>query len=371
MGTVINFFNPRGRIVAYDALRLFAILSVVGIHTLMPYREVLPASAPVSIFDDLLHYAVPLFVFISGVLVWARPWRGGPGAYRDFLRRRFALIGLPYLAWAGLYAALYVLQSADARDALLRLPGLVASGHVWYHLYFIPMLLTFYLLTPLAAAALRRSPELTVAAAYAIRIALGPALTHLIAGVHPLAGQYSVHVLTHLPHMALGAWFALRLDSFPRWFRRSWPAMLLAGTIVLGYVSARGLPSLPLEAHRLLYPGGMALTVVGLALAGIALEPRYARWAREITHLASLAFGTYFVHPLFLLAVFSASGPAGAGSIWSNAWFPIAVWAGVSAASLGVSHLLRGRRSTAWLVGLPAPAEPLRPPATTPSDAQE
>jgi len=360
MGTVINFFKPRGRVVAYDALRLFAILSVVGIHTLMPYREVLPQGAPVSIFDDLLHYAVPLFVFISGVLVWARPWKGGPGAYRDFLKRRFAVIGLPYLAWAGVYAALYVGRSDSAGTALAQVPGLIASGHVWYHLYFIPMLLTFYLLTPLAAAALQRSPELTVVTAYFLRIALGPPIIHLAAGAHPLAGQYATHVLTHLPHMALGAWFALRLDSLPTWFRRAWPAMLLAGTIALGYVSARGLPSLPLELQRLLYPGGMALTVLGFALGGIALEPRYARRAREITHLGSLAFGTYFVHPLFLLAVFSAAGAAGPGSMWSRVWFPVVVWAGVSAASLAVSHVLRRWRLTAWLVGLPFSADTTR-----------
>ena len=355
MGEAVNISGPRGRIVAYDALRLFAILTVVAIHTLMPYRDVLPSSAPIRVFDDLLHYAVPLFVFISGVLVWARPWKSGPGAYHQFLRRRFVIIGLPYLAWAALYAALYVGRAASPASALRQVPGLVASGHIWYHLYFIPMLLTFYLLTPIAAAALRRSPELALAGAYFLRIVCGPPVAHLLANAHPLAGQYAIHVMSHLPHMALGAWFALRLDQFPTWFRRAWPAMLVLGTAVLGYLSVFGLPSWPLELQRLLFPTGMALTVLGLALGAIILEPLYAEEAHAITHLGSLAFGVYFVHPLFLLAVFTATGGAAPGSLWWRPWFPLLVWVGVSALSLGSSHVLRGSRFTAWLVGL-APA---------------
>ena len=261
---------PAGRIVAYDALRVLAILTVVAIHTLMPYRSVLPDTAPIRVLDDVLHYAVPLFVFISGALVWARPWRGGKGAYREFVAKRLGVIGLPYLAWAALYAVLYVERSADGAAALLRVPGLVASGHIWYHLYFIPMLLTFYLLTPVASRAARWSPETLLAAAYVLRIVAGPVLTDAASGLHPLFGQYATHVLSHLPHMALGAWFALRLPILPRMFTSAWPLMLAGGVISLATVSARGLPDWPLELQRLVFPGAMAATVVGMALGAIA-----------------------------------------------------------------------------------------------------
>ena len=272
--------------------------------------------------------------------------------YRQFLGRRFVAIGLPYLAWAALYAWLYVARATDRASALAQVPGLVASGHIWYHLYFIPMLLTFYLLTPLAARALRRSPELTVLAAYALRIVLGPPITHALANVDPLLGQYGTHVLSHLPHMALGAWFALRLDMIGPRIRRWWPAMLATGLAALAYLSASGTPAWPLELHRLLFPGAMALTVLGFALGAIELEPRYAQDARTVTHMGSLSFGVYFVHPLILLAVFAAAGPATAGSLWPRVWFPLLVWAGTSALSLLISDQLRRFRFTAWLVGL-------------------
>ncbi len=345
---------PAGRIVAYDALRVLAILTVVAIHTLMPYRSVLPDTAPIRILDDVLHYAVPLFVFISGALVWARPWRGGKGAYREFVAKRLGVIGLPYLAWAALYAVLYVERSADGAAALLRVPGLVASGHIWYHLYFIPMLLTFYLLTPVASRAARWSPETLLAAAYVLRIVAGPVLTHAASGLHPLFGQYATHVLSHLPHMALGAWFALRLPILPRRFTSAWPLMLAGGVISLAAVSARGLPDWPLELQRLVFPGAMAATVVGMALGAIALEPRYANRAALLTRMGSLAFGVYFVHPVLLLLV-DAAVDANGGWPWTHWWFTVGVWLAVSAASFGVSDLLARTRPTAWLVGIRPP----------------
>jgi len=233
-------------------------------------------------------------------------------------------------------------------------PGLVVTGHVWYHLYFVPMLLTFYLLTPIASRFARWSPEILVAGTYVLRIVAGPALAHAAAQVHPLAGQYATHVLSHLPHMALGAWFALRLAAFPGWFRAAWPLMLAGGLAGLTAVSSLGLPSWPLEMQRLLFPGAMASTVLGLALGALSLERHYEQWAPLVTRMGSLAFGVYFIHPLLLLGVDAAVAQAAAAWPWRHWWFALGVWAAVSAVSFALSDVLHRHRSTAWLVGLGA-----------------
>ncbi len=349
--------QPRGRIVAYDALRLFAIVSVVGIHTLMGYRGLVPRTAPVAVFDDLLHYAVPLFVFISGALIWGQPWRPRPKAYRRFVARRAQAIALPWLAWSVVYALLFLATERDMGAALVKLPALLVSGHVWYHLYFVPMLLAFYVVTPLAARVAHRSPELLVILAYGLRIAYGPQVTGAAADIHPQLGQYAVHVVTHLPHMALGAWFALRLDVLPSWLRATWPALLGAGTGILGWASVNGLGQLTPTVQRTVYPVGMALTVLGFALGAIALEPRYERHAHRLTFLGSLAFGVYFVHPLLLWAVRLVAPETGADSLWLHAWFPLAIWAMVTAASFAISDVLRRSHLTAWTIGLRGPAK--------------
>lgn len=344
---------PRGRIVAYDALRVFAIVSVVAIHTLMPYRGSAADTSAVRVFDDLLHYAVPLFVALSGALVWGRPWHGGPGPYRTFLARRLGVIGLPFLAWAALYAAILVAQSAGPAEVLRRLPGLIATGHVWYHLYFVPMLLTFYLFTPLAARAVRRQPELFFLGLLAFRIVAAPAVTSVARDLGgDLAWAYAQHVMTHLPHMALGAWLAVRLDVLPGWVRRGWAAWCAAGLLPLWAWYAGLLSGWPPEVRRLVYPLAMPALVLGMILGAMALEPRYERWSRPLTHAGSLAFGVYFVHPLLLLGVNEVLAATRAEGLWLAPAFPVAVWAAVCAGSFALAELLARGRRTAWLVGL-------------------
>lgn len=347
---------PRGRIVAYDALRVFAIATVVAIHTLMPYRSALPADAPVRVFDDLLHYAVPLFVFLSGVLVWARPWKGGSGAYRDFLKRRFTVIALPYLAWAALYSAIFVFQAPESAAAVRELPGLILNGHVWYHLYFVPMLLTFYLFTPIASRIAHRSPELLVLGAYAVRLLAGPLI---VGSMRELLGtlgwQYATHVVIHLPHMALGAWFALRAASLPRWFRSSWWLLLSVGLAINTGASTDLFSAMDRLPRNGIIALGMAAMVLGIVLKAQSVEPLYEHWSTKLTRAGSLAFGVYFVHPLFLLAVDVALASLDAERIWlTQPWFPVAVWSAVLAASFAVAGLLARRPATAWLVGVRA-----------------
>lgn len=349
--TTASTTTGTGRIIAYDALRAFAILTVVAIHTLMPYRDVLPETSPVRVLDDVLHYAVPLFVFISGALLWSRAWPHGPGTYRTFISRRLAVIGAPYLAWALVYAALFVARAAEPFSAAQKVPGLIANGHIWYHLYFIPMLLTFYAITPVASRLGRRNPELLLAASLILRVILGPAAIRASSEINPLLAQYVTHVLTHLPHMALGAWFAMRYAKLPQAARRSWPILLAGGLAALGAISWSGLPSWPMQLHRLAFPAAMTITVLGLVLGALALEPRYERHARALTRAGALSFGVYFVHPLLLLGVDSVAARFPQAWPWGLWWFPVVVWLGVSTASFGLSGLLARDRHTAWLVG--------------------
>jgi surface polysaccharide O-acyltransferase-like enzyme len=340
------------RIPAYDALRVFAIATVVAIHAFMPLRGVVPERSLPMVIDDLLHYAVPLFVFISGALIWSRPWPTGKRTYGEFMSKRLVQVGLPYLTWAFVFLLLLVATSPDPGEVLARAPGLLLTGHVWYHLYFIPMLLTFYALTPLASRALRARPELVVLIVYAARITLWPAASAWIRDMTPsLTWSYATHIATHLPHMALGAWFALRYPILPRSVRRAWPVLLIGGTAVLLASSLGMTGEWPTAARRLVYPLGMAATIVGLALAGFAVEPLLARVRPRVIALSSLALGVYFVHPLWLLVAEKAVATAGMTALWLRPWAVPAAWATVGLASLGSAWLLTRSRWTAWLVG--------------------
>ncbi|MDZ4170214.1 MAG: acyltransferase [Coriobacteriia bacterium] len=334
---------------AYDALRAFSILSVVAIHCFMPLRSVLPDTSLQLIIDDLLHYAVPVFVFISGALVWGRPLRT---TYMRFLFERLRWVGLPYLAWALAYLALLLLTTDALGSTLLRAPWLLLTGHVWYHLYFIPMLLGFYLMTPVAVRLIHRWPSATLVMVYAVRIELWPtASAWLRVNAPELAWSYATHLATHLPHMVLGAWFALMLPKIPQRVIGAWLAPLGLGTAIL---LARILGVVPRAHSPAAYALGMAATVLGMAFAAYSLEPRFDRFERVVVAGAALSFGVYFVHPMWLLALERGVSAASAESLWMRWWAVPVAWALVSAASYATAWLLARSGRTAWLVGVKA-----------------
>ncbi len=336
----------RRRVLAYDALRAFSIISVVAIHCFMPLRGLLPEHSAQLIIDDMLHFAVPVFVFISGALVWGRPWREDLGR---FLEGRVRAVGAPYAAWALVYLGVLLVAADDLPAQLARAPWLLLTGHVWYHLYFIPMLFGFYLMSPLAAPLIHRWPTATLLIVYALRIGAWPPASAWLHGNAPgLAWSYATHIATHLPHMALGAWFAIMLPKLPRRALAWWPLPLAGGSAV---ILARTLGLLPPAAGPAAYALGMAATVLGLAAAGFALEPHYGRFERLVLTGATLSLGVYFVHPLWLLAVESAVSAAAAGALWRAWWAVPLAWVVISTASYATAALLARSRRTAWLVG--------------------
>lgn len=358
------------RILAYDALRVLAIVTVVAIHTLIPYRDLLPSTAPPGVLDDALHFAVPLFVFISGVFAWGRPLPAEPGAYRRFLVRRFTVVGVPYLAWSAFYLSLLVVGSRGTLTPLRAL-GLFLTGHTWYHLYFVPMLLTFYVLTPLATRLGARSPEGLVVAAFAVKILGVPAIADAFRSLSgDLGWSYASHVVTHLPHMALGGWFAIRAVPLPR---HRWATVLAAaGAVALTVATPATATALPEPVERFVHPLVLGAAVVAIAVAAHALEPWLRRHVRLVEGSASLAFGVYFVHPLLLLAVEREVASRGSAALWLRPWFPVAVFVGATAGAFALSALvtrLHGRaRSEA---SLPRAGQAARSPiAETISDRE-
>lgn len=346
------------RVVAYDMLRVFAIASVVAIHTLMVYRQLLPAGSPARVLDDILHYAVPLFLFMSGALLWSRPPCDDLRRELGSLARRVRTVLLPYLAWFALYLALYLYDSGDSTALLRRLPLLLLTGRVWYHLYFIPMLIAFYLLTPIATRVMQRSPELLVAVAYAVRILAGGWIVEsLEAGGGELVAALPYYVVWHLPHMALGGWFAVRVPLDQVHVRRVWPPLLVAGLGVLAAESALliSLDSSTDTFQRFAYAAAMASTVLGLALAAFDFEPLYERWRRPLHHAATAAFGIYFVHPLFVWANQRVLDATGRTDLWFEWWFAPIVFIAITAASFWFATLCARHPRTAWLVGAPKP----------------
>ena len=365
----------RTRVLAYDALRVIGILAVLAIHALMTSRGLASRPASLTTLDATLHdIAVPLLTFVSGALVWGRPWRREAGAFRTFVRRRATRVALPYLAWSALFMVLLFAGApgsgalmggeyagatwtlAGVAQALGRIPGYLFSGHSWYHLYFVPMILTLYLLTPIASRAVharRGGAELTVIALLAVKVYLWPALSPLAqAHLGPWLWAWLTHLAQHLPHMALGAWFAVRFGRLAQRRSEAGSAPALGAAPAHGSAAPAALMLAGLKPAAWLGALTPVAWVVGLAGGAVALEPwlgRNATVRRALQTLSRLSFGAYFIHPLVLLSIQAKVGMGSA--LWARGWFVCVVFAVLVAVSFATAWLLERSPKTAWLIG--------------------
>lgn len=383
--------HTRPRIHAFDALRVFAILTVLLIHSFMTGREI---GQPLALekFDDWIHYAVPLFVFVSGALLWSRPWKGG--RYGDFVKKRVLRVGPSYLFWSAVYLALlysgatgshaiYASQynwqglrtgGVDALTNIIRIPGYLFSGHTWYHLYFIPMIFTFYLMTPLFARALRAfkwSAELTVLLALCIKILAWPLISDGLEALNnPFLLSYSSHIFQHLPNMALGGWFGIRFGELLTRYSLRWtfserkPLMTATEPEEIGLKRAQNtqsdMTSAPVLAGFSVKAWKMGLSSfwnIGIfVIPACLLEPLWVKIQKPLRAASHLSFGVYYIHALYVLVAQKLTLAYLDPDYWGQFWISwegiIITWIFLVIASYGTSWLLSKSERLRWIIGI-------------------
>lgn len=352
------------RVVAYDLLRIVAALAVVSIHVLAAHlsgRTAVPSRDVALAASNALHFAVPLFTFLSGALSWGAVWRGGPGEYVRYVGKRLSTVGLPYLAWALFYFLLRPLSGqggwGSIAGALRDFAVLFVSGNIWYHLYYLPMILVLYLFTPLASAFVRRAPEPFLAAMLAVRVLAAEPIMAVVIRM-PLHGAFqplAVNVIRFLPYMALGAWFAVRRERISSLLSVA-SIPLLAGGLALSLAATFGryAPSARYESRivDVATMSALVLGLAGLAFAFGALRTLSGsgRLARRVTALASLTFGVYLVHPIVIFGTRKLMGALSIGQAWDSAAFVGGFGVFAIAASFALAAVLKRGKWTARLV---------------------
>ena len=173
------------RVFAYDFIRAFAILLVVCIHSQGMLRDaVLTEENPLGTLHwcnalwHIIYVGVPLFVMLSGALLL-----GKQEPVKDFFRKRFTRILIPFLVWSlimgvllfykehhnfsgciswiisstltkgviGIYWYVYLIAGLYLITPLLR--HIIASGGRQAAVYMVVLLMTFVILNELFPSA--------------------------------------------------------------------------------------------------------------------------------------------------------------------------------------------------------------------------
>ncbi len=142
------------RQIELDVLKALAIIAVVLIHGIsLSYQFFVRGSFvwnSLLIIDQLSRFCVPIFVAISGYGLGIKNMDIG-WQYGSFIRRRVVKLLPWYLFWSGVIY--FYIRFSDEWNHVGHVPvwKVIILGKADYHLYFVPMIVSLYLLFPLIA----------------------------------------------------------------------------------------------------------------------------------------------------------------------------------------------------------------------------
>jgi peptidoglycan/LPS O-acetylase OafA/YrhL len=294
-----------------DIVRAIAILAVVAIHATSEATVELPvgstAQAVYLAVNKLCNFAVPVFILLSGVVLFYRysnDWGAKQGV--TFYLRRVKQVVIPYLVWSLFY---YLYNQwifsrntlhFDWRAFLDLLPWADAS----YHLYFMTIIVQFYLLFPLLMTLCRKWAWFR-RSLFLFGLLVQAAFYCYNRYVSPVEHVPSLAV-TYFAVFAVGGQIGLYYQPFIEWLRKhiSWvlPLSLIIGASFAG--------SILMEQYKLVRLNGVWYEVMFHSYAifvamsfiwfGRGLLNKWKSAAQWLIRLGAVSFGIYLVHPAVL-----------------------------------------------------------------------
>lgn len=306
---------------AADVVRVLTFACVIAVHTLSTTHPLDDPRADSLVM--LLHFTREAFFVLTAFVLMHRygstPPRPGP-----FWKRRFVLVGVPYVVWTAIYSGLNLVTVPLPPEAALQAFGwALVTGTAWYHLYFLLVSMQFYLLFPLFQRLLVSTSgrhRWLLLGALVLQILVDvwihdPAPTSLKAQLLPYTGSF---IGSYVFFLVLGGVVAMHRERVLDAVLRH-PVLVVTSVVVTG-AAAEGWYLWAVAAgvnaqyasdvfQPVMIPWVVAV-VAGFALMGLVWArsrageaPRWVAWASE------RSFGVFLVHPVILWAM-TVEGPA-------------------------------------------------------------
>lgn len=376
---------------AVDFIRMYMVAGVIAIHVIGYTTN--PTDLLAGAVGAILHLNREVFFVLTAfVLTYGYGSRARWSVWK-FWKKRYLLIGVPYLVWTGIYFLADGSEHRPAAQAIHRLATDLAQGIARYHLYFLLVTMQIYLVFPALLWLLRKTKGRhgqLVSAALAYQLAYTvlfhyrlhhPAVINVLFGhADPLITSYPLYIVG-------GGVAAMHLDQL-RCFVRTRPravwALVVAGfavTLVAYLIDVYLVGQSAAQAGEVFQPSvifSSAAAVLGLYALGLRWADRgdQRRWRRTAAIAADTSFAVYLVHPLMIQWWISLAAPVVAlgvnDSIPSVAVLPVDLFVVVPALfvlSAGAMRLARYTPLSLPLTGRPRRARAAAPASKTPAGA--
>ncbi len=328
------------RLEELDILRAIGCIAVIIIHvtasTLIRYRPHSPHLMLAYIVNTFTKFAVPLFIFISGVVLMYS-YQDKPFDFRRFMKARLKSIGIPYLAWNIFYYTILILRGTQQLRPLFFLKQLLL-GSVMYHFYFVVIIFQFYLLSHLWLYCFKR---------------FNPTVLLLLAGIISLVSikyvyfKFSDRVfLNYLIFFILGCYVVtIKNKAVEHIYRHRGAFYLLAlltgGLLTQQLYQAKINRIRPLPIIDYLWPIYSVLAIIALYLAAIALLKKHRGVLTILRPIGDASFYIYLSHPFFLMISILIVRGLNITSITLDTLFNLC-FVMITSIALGVLYIKRG-----------------------------
>jgi peptidoglycan/LPS O-acetylase OafA/YrhL len=330
-------------------------------------------------FITMLHLSRTSFFFLTALVV-TYAQIDHPRSTGDFWRRRYTQIGVPYLAWTGIYlvfSLITVSASWDEVGVFLRHNLLLGYSQM----YFVIVIFEFYLFFPLLMKLLRAVDHrwiLAASLAFATLIGLFlhyPSWFSAFSGANRTINQsfpWSRDILVYQEFLVVGMLVAWHLDEViafvSRHYRRIFLVTGAVGVLMVLWYMISVWSGTSVERASDIYEPQAALWCLA-AIAGIftlswwwqqRTPESHVRGARRtlpsVAYLAGLTGGIFFAHTIFINLIRSALSTSGllAGLPWE---VTVAILFVGTVASTGTFVALVLRTPLRWVLGGPVRAE--------------
>lgn len=358
------------KLLELDLVRAFAILAVVLIHgtsegTGAGYAGGIMQLAFLAV-NKLCAFAVPLFIFMSGVvLFYGAPATWDRKAVAGFYRRRLRTVLAPYLIWTAFYYVFnqWMAHGQDMRLDPVYFAKLLVTGNASYHLYFLVVIVQLYAVFPLLA---RMTGKWGWAARNMVWLGIAAQLGWY-AVVRQLAGFDFDYLFgfSYAAYFAFGGWLGLRYTERAERLRRLLP-WTLAASAALGVAyaalfaaaQAGAAVASPLAFELVFAAYGLAAAAVLVPLAQMLLAGGSAA-APLLARLGAASFGVYLLHPL-LLSLWRAAVPLPPGSLAYTAANALGIGIVLGGSWAATEAYRRRKNNSARIARSDKPSAPVR-----------
>ncbi|BCJ87064.1 acyltransferase [Effusibacillus dendaii] len=319
--------SGKDRISEIQYLRGIAFCAVAMQHVIGVYNQVtisLGESVILAVFLELVKFAVPTFVFITGLVLFYNYNEGV--RYPSFIWKRIKEILIPYLIWSVLYAVSFPPDNPFHVSPIREFTHQWITGTAFYHLWFVVMIFQFYLLYPLFQRlmlwfrTIRRQIWLLLVSGILYLAVLWASLYAIPRGLirfdnpilHALLDKYrDRNFLLWFFYFLLGAVAGLSVSRWRDWIKRihywnipiflilfAWVTSMLANSINLSN-------KLKLNANiaTSLRPSMFWFSVSSIALVYVLSVQMSQRenWLSHLTEsIGKYSYGAYLIHALVL-----------------------------------------------------------------------